>query len=357
MVIHLPTLLEEIQSIQRSFDANILDRIHISSRAHIVFDFHQQIDNLFDSGRVSKLGTSQKGIGPTYSTKTIRNGLRMGDLFSSPEVIREKLSELTGYFTKFHPELKVDVDEVLASTLTDFQKIQQRVVDTVALMDDFMKQNMRVVCEGSNSVMSDIDFGTYPYVTSSNTTPGSASLGLGIPPTKIGKVIGVCKAYTTRAQHWFPSEITGDVANTLVESGHEIGTTSEKPRRVGWIDLVQVKYAADICGFDSLFITKLDALSTFDQIGVVSAYEGVNVEEKGYPSTIEEFKGIKPIVTYVDGWKSSLTLCKCMEDLPPNAKHFLETIRAYVNVPIEFAQIGSQDTILTNADILRVHTY
>ena len=353
MVLHLPTLLEEIKSIQSTFDAAVLARVHISSRAHVVFGFHQEMDNIFDDLRENKLGTSQKGIGPAYSTKTIRNGLRMGDLFSERPVIREKLVELVAYFTKYHPELQVDVDQVLDETLTIFAAIKDRVVDTVAVMDGFMQRKLRIVCEGSNSVMSDIDFGTYPFVTSSNTTPGSACLGLGFPPTKIGKVVGVCKAYTTRAQHWFPSEVDGPVAALLIAKGHEVGTTSNKPRRVGWLDLVQVKHAHSVSGFDSLFITKLDALSGMDRIGVVTGYEGIDVENDGYPSTPEEFASITPIIQHVPGWTGSLASATSIADLPEPARNFNKKIETYIGVPVEFVQIGSQDTVLTDRDIIQ----
>jgi adenylosuccinate synthase len=183
-----------------------------------------------------------------------------------------------------------------------FEVIRSQVVDTVALMSTFLKEDRRIVCEGSNSVMSDIDFGTYPFVTSSNTTPGSASIGLGIPPTKISKIFGVCKAYTTRAQHWFPSVLNSDIAERIREAGNEYGTSEGKPRLVGWLDLVQVKYAAGISGFDSLSITKLDALTGLDRIGLVTAYKGINVDEDGYPATEDAFSVLSQLLsTWKDG--------------------------------------------------------
>ena len=360
MVIHLPTLLSEIESIQGSFDPHVMDRIYISSRAHIVFDLHQVVDTMFEELRENRLGTSQKGIGPAYSTKTIRNGLRMGDLFSSDSVIKEKITELVTYFTRFTLSeaitgAVIDPEKILADHLRMFAKIQHRVVDTVALLDKFQKDKLSIVCEGSNSVMSDLDFGTYPFVTSSNTTPGSASIGLGIPPTRITKVLGVCKSYTSRPQHWFPSILDQDhpAAAQLVSRGHEFGTSGGKPRRVGWIDLVQVKYVSDISGFDSLFITKLDALTGLSDIGIVTGYSNFNVLESGFPSTIEEFERIEPIIRYMPGWTESLQNVTRISQLPHNAIGFLRFIELFVGVPVEYVQLGTPQTVLTDRDIIR----
>ena len=360
MVIHLPTLLSEIDLIQNSFDPDVLNRIYISSRAQIVFDIHQSVDTMFDDLRENRLGTSQKGIGPAYSTKTIRNGLRMGDLFSSESVIKEKITELVTYFTRFTTSEAitgsvVDPSKILAEHMRMFSGIRHCVVDTVSMLDSFRNQNLSIICEGSNSVMSDLDFGTYPFVTSSNTTPGSASIGLGIPPTKISKVLGVCKSYTSRPQHWFPSVLPASdpIATQLVARGHEFGTTGEKPRLVGWLDLVQVKYAADISGFDSLFITKLDALTGLSRIGLVTSYSNFDVSENGYPSTIESFERIQPVIEYLEGWSEPLNTVARISDLPANAKSFLKFIEAYVNVPIEYVQLGTPETVLTSRDIIR----
>ena len=359
MVIHLPTLLNEIREIQASFDKDVLDRIYISTRAHIVFDFHLDMDNIFEALRGgSKIGTTQKGIGPAYSTKTIRNGIRMGDLFSDPQTVREKVLELIKYFEKYHAGLEVNVDEVLSQTLSAFEILRPRVIDTVALMAKFIKDKKRLVCEGANSVMSDIDFGTYPYVTSSNTTPGAASVGLGVPPTKIGRVIGVCKSFTSRTQHWFPSVLdpnapeTVDICRAIIQRGQEYGTTSNKPRRVGWLDLVQLKYSCDISGFDSLLLTKLDALSGLEKIGVVVGYKNWNVDQDGFPSSFEDFVTIVPEIEYMDGWSGSLGNIKSFSELPDNAKAFVARIEAFVKCPIDRIQLGAPETLLTNADII-----
>ena len=360
MVIHLPTLLNEIEAIQGSFDPHVMDRIYISSRAHIVFDLHQLVDTMFEELRENRLGTSQKGIGPAYSTKTIRNGLRMGDLFSSDSIVKEKVNELVTYFTRFSLSEAIsgsviDVDKICADHMRMFGRIRDCVVDTVALLDKFQKQNLSIVCEGSNSVMSDVDFGTYPFVTSSNTTPGSASIGLGIPPTKISKVVGVCKSYTSRPQHWFPSILppTNPEAIQLVDRGHEIGTSGGEARKVGWLDLVQVKYAADISGFDSLFITKLDALTGLSQIGIVTAYSNFDVSTNGYPSSIEKFETLEPVIEYLAGWSEPLNQVSQISHLPPNAKSFLKFIETFTGVPVEFVQLGCPETVLTDKDIIR----
>lgn len=342
MVIHLPTLLKEIREIESTFDKDIMNRIFISSRAHVVFDFHLEMDRVFDELRGSKLGTTLKGIGPAYSTKTIRNGIRMADLSSDSATLHDKIRDLIQYFEKFHTGLKVDVEEVVFSTLSVFKAIEPRVVDTVALMSNFMKEGKAIVCESADSVMSDIDFGTYPFVTSANTTCGAASVGLGIPPTKIGTVIGVCKSFTSRTQHWFPSVLdpASQEAKHLIEKGKEIGTTSNRPRRVGWLDLVQLKYACDISGFDSLLLTKLDALSGLDKIGMVTGYSNFNVDVDGYPSSIEDYMKIEPVVEYMDGWKEPLSSVSSFTDLPETAKQFIARIEKFVECPVMRIQVG-----------------
>jgi adenylosuccinate synthase len=349
MVIHLPTLVEEIRAIEGSFDPNLLDRLHVSSRAQIVFDFHLGMDHIFEDLRGSKIGTTQKGIGPAYSTKTIRNGIRIGDLFGEKTVLKDKLSELVSYFVKYHAGLNVDVESELATTMKAFSYIESRVVDTVSLMARFMTQKKRIICEGANSVFSDIDFGTYPYVTSSNTTVGAASVGLGISPTKLTNIIGVCKSYTSRSQHWFPSvfESADPIAKRIITRGKEVGTTSNKARRVGWLDLVQVKYGQDISGFDSLMLTKLDALSGLDKIGLVVAYKGMDVDSNGYPSTIEEFERIEPVVEFMDGWSEELgqQSIKSFDDLPVNAKNYIARIEQFVGVQITRLQLRGNDII------------
>ncbi len=353
MMIHLPTLIEEIEAIQEHFDPHVLDRVYISTRAHVVFDFHQKADNLFDDLRENKLGTTQKGIGPGYSTKTIRNGMRFGDLFSDREVVAEKVAELVSYFSKYsefrQKYVPHDVDSVVCSELGMFEKIKHRVVDTVAVMDGFFRSGLKIVCEGSNSVMSDLDFGTYPYVTSSNTISGSACIGLGFPPTKISRTIGVCKAYTTRAQHWFPSMFSAgqmvSIGTKISALGNEVGTTCKVPRKLGWLDLVQLKYAAEVCGFDALMVTNLEALSGVEKVGIVSKYDNFDVAHCGYPSTQDEFRRIEINggVVYVDGWaEGSLAKVERYSELPEQVKVFLEMIEGATAVPVHFVQIAGR---------------
>lgn len=358
MVIHIPTLVQEIHQIETLYDKDVLQRIFISSRAHVVFDFHLEMDHVFENLRGSKIGTTQKGIGPAYSTKTIRNGIRFADLMGDKEALRERLFDLMRYFEKYHTGLHVDVERVLSETLASFSRIRERVVDTVSLMCGFIKQNRKIVCEGANSVMSDIDFGSYPYVTSCNTTVGAASVGLGIPPTKLGNIIGVCKSFTSRTQHWFPSVMdpnapeTKEICQRIILRGQEVGTTSNKPRRVGWLDLVQVKYAQDITGFDSFMLTKLDALSGLEKVGVVTGYKNIDVASCGYPSTGEEFRTAEPVIEFMDGWSESLEAVTCINDLPANAKSFISKIEEFVGVPITRVQLGAAKTLLTDRDII-----
>ena len=349
MVIHLPTLVQELKKIQSAFDPKVLERIHISNRAHVVFDFHQEMDNVFENLRGSKLGTSQKGIGPAYSTKTIRNGIRIGDLMGDRDTLKDKLTEVVRYFEKYNTGLHVDIDSAFVDTMNAFSFIQDRVTDTVSLMARFINSDKRIVCEGANSVFSDIDFGTYPYVTSSNTTVGAASVGLGIPPTRITNIIGVCKSYTTRTQHWFPSVLDSldPVSQEITIRGKEFGTTSNQPRRIGWLDLVQVKYAQDLSGFDSLMLTKLDALSGLSgRIGLVVAYKGIDVDKEGYPSTIEEFNRIEPIIDFMDGWdENSLRNVESFSDLPHNAKAYIDRIEKFIGVEITRIHLRDNEII------------
>ena len=367
MVLHLPSLLRELDEIKASLDPEILARTFISTRAHIVFDFHRVVDTLFDGLRENRLGTTQMGVGPAYSTKTIRNGLRMGDLFSDRSVVREKIQELVTYFAKYSEfdATRVDVDKIVDDHLKYLELLRPCIVDTVALMATHLADKHTIVCEGANSVMSDLDFGTYPYVTSSNTTPGSASIGLGIPPTKISKIIGVCKAYTTRSQHWFPSRLDmateGATIAHIVAAGNEHNTRrpsqSAAPvpsRHVGWLDLAQVKYATGVCGFDCIALTKLDVLTGLPRIGLVTSYSNWDVESRGYPATDEEFHRLQPCVEYLPGWTESLSGIKSFAELPEAAKVFVARIQEVLATPVEYIQIGAPETVLSDRDVLHI---
>lgn len=343
-VVHLQSLVDELTALETSIDPELISRVYISTRAHVLFDFHQEMDVFFANLNENHIGTAGSGTGPTYSTKSIRNGIRFGDLLNSDRLtIVQKVEELVTYFKQYNKNLCVDIEEVVEETLKIFLRIKPCVEDTVVLMNEFLKQGKRIVCSTADSVMNDIDFGTYPHVGATNTTPGGASVGLGIPPSKITRVIGVCKAFTSReAQHWFPSIVSDPVIVDHLLTRGRAGRS-----RVGWLDLVQLKYASDICGFDSLMLTKLDALSDLEEVGIVSAYEGLDVETDGYPSTMEGFSRIKAKVEFLQGWKQQdLNGIKTRRDLPDQAKEFLRKIETFLGVKIDCIQLDDNKLII-----------
>jgi len=275
VVIHLPGLFDELSKNEAKGMTGWQDRLVISDRAHLVFDFHQQVDGMHEAEKGGKsLGTTKKGIGPCYSSKATRNGIRVSDLLGDYSAFSEKFRAITDFYHRLFPDLKVDVEDELIRYKEYAEKVRPLVKDTVLFLHKALQAGKSVLVEGANAAMLDIDFGTYPYVTSSNCSIGGVLTGLGLPPQTIGDVIGVVKAYTTRVGDGpFPTEQLNDIGDLLQTKGAEIGVTTKRKRRCGWLDLYLLRYTSVVNGYSAICLTKLDILDTLPEIKIGIGYK------------------------------------------------------------------------------------
>jgi adenylosuccinate synthase len=356
-VIHIPALFDEIA------ENNLVDlkgRLMCSNRAHVLFDFHQQVDGLLEQSRGrGGIGTTKKGIGPCYTSKAMRNSIRMGDLLDWEEFTRLYTILADGHESQY-PGLKINRKDELEK----LKPLRERLIrdgmigDTAAIMHEALHQKgHRILTEGANAVMLDIDHGTYPYVTSSSTTAGGVCTGLGLPPTFVDCTIGVVKAYTTRVGAGpFPTELTDDLCGGMVPRGApgteigrimqtvgaEIGVTTGRKRRCGWLDLVVLQYSHMVNGYRFLNITKLDVLNQLSELKLCVAYEldGKPLPRGVIPPNLKDLGRVKPVYRSMPGWQSDISKCKTYSELPIQAKDYLKTIEDVVGIPIKWIGTG-----------------
>jgi adenylosuccinate synthase len=324
-------------------------RLLISDRAHLVLPFHITLDGLHEQARgAGKLGTTRQGIGPAYGDKAARCGLRGHHLLNAetfPALLRERLAganRLTNNLSDRAAQInEIEAKEILAAA----DKLRPYIADTVTYLQDAVAAGKNVLLEGAQGTMLDIDFGTYPFVTSSNTTVGGCCTGSGLPPTKIDEVHGVLKAFTTRVGTGpFPTELSGAEAEALRGDGRnqwdEFGTTTGRPRRCGWLDLVVAKYAAQINGATHLHITKLDVLSAFADIKICVGYSRNGAKVSGYPADLDLLAECEPIYESFAGWNCPLAGAKKIGDLPAAAQKYLTLIADFCGAKIASASYG-----------------
>jgi len=323
-----------------------------------VFDFHQRTDKLKEaelSVNKKAIGTTGKGIGPTYSTKASRSGMRVYHLVNQDPASWEEFK--TRYYRLFNSrqarygEFEYDAEEELARYEKYRDALRPFVVDSVDFMHKGLADKKRILVEGANALMLDLDFGTYPYVTSSPTSIGGVLTGLGIPPKAINNIYGVVKAYTTRVGEGpFPSEQLNSVGETLQDVGAEFGVTTGRKRRCGWLDLVVLKYSTMINGYTSLNITKLDVLDKFKEIQVGVAYHLNGKKLSSFPEDLTELAKVEVQYETLPGWDEDITSIKTYDALPENAKKYLKYIEDYLNVPIQWVGTGpARDSMLEKA--------
>jgi len=351
VVVHLPGLFEEIEKNVVKGLTGWEKRLVISSQAHLVFDFHQKSDGLQEEGRGAKqIGTTKKGIGPTYSSKATRNGLRMCDLVGNFETFTERYKNLTNYYMKRYPELQIDVNADLESLKEYRTRIKPMVHDTVTYMYEALQDpSTKILVEGANATMLDIDFGTYPMVTSSNCSIGGICTGLGIPPKNIGDVYGVVKAYLTRVGGGhFPTECDDVMSETLRTKGGEFGTTTGRPRRIGWLDMVMLRYANMINGFTAIALTKLDILDDLPEVKIGIAYKQNGAYINGFPATQDELAELEVEYEVLPGWQTVTSEVRSFSDLPVNAQKYVRRIEELCGVPVKFIGVGKdRESIIT----------
>ncbi|MCI4376582.1 hypothetical protein PGIGA_G00190120 [Pangasianodon gigas] len=348
VVIHLPGLFEEAEKNERKGKGleGWEKRLVISDRAHIVFDFHQAVDGVQEQERQQQagknLGTTKKGIGPVYSAKAARSGLRICDLLSDFEQFTERYKNLASQYKSMYPSLEIDIDGELEKLKAYVERIKPMVRDGVFFMHEALHgAPKKILVEGANAALLDIDFGTYPFVTSSNCTVGGVCTGLGMPPQNVGEVYGVVKAYTTRVGIGaFPSEQNNEIGELLQTRGKEVGVTTGRKRRCGWLDLVLVKYAHMINGFTALALTKLDILDVFSEIKVGVGYKVDNEFIPYFPANQEVLHKVEVQYETLPGWNSDTSAARTFEELPENAQKYVRFIEEYLKVPVKWIGVG-----------------
>ena len=320
--------------------------IKISDRAHIVFPYHKELDGLAEEARGdNKIGTTKKGIGPCYMDKTERSGIRVCDLMDK-EVFAKKLrlqvdaknKLVTGVYGK---EPMFDFDEIYNEFIVYAEKMKPYVADTTVIVYDAIKANKKVLFEGAQGTLLDLDLGTYPYVTSSHPTSGGFAVGAGVGPNMIKDVVGIVKAYTTRVGEGpFVTELSDETGERIRVQGREFGTVTGRARRCGWFDAVIVKYAARINGITSISFMLLDVLTGFDKIKICTAYKMVDKIINKFPASLEDLAKCEPVYEELDGWNEDLTKVEKFEDLPENAKKYIARIEELIDVNIDLVSVG-----------------
>lgn len=330
----------------------------ISETAHVTMPYHRLIDQASEERRgTHKIGTTKRGIGPTYADKSERTGIRVIDLMN-PKELRKQLQWAINYknviLEKLYDLPPLDSEQVIDQYLAYAERLRPHVVDTSLKIYDAIQRRRNILFEGAQGTLLDLDHGTYPYVTSSNPVAGGACIGTGVGPTMIDRVIGVAKAYTTRVGEGpFPTELNGEMGDLLCDRGAEFGTTTGRRRRCGWFDAVIGRYAVRINGMDCLAITKLDVLDELEEIKVCVAYEIDGERCENFPSSSRRFARCRPIYQTLPGWKQSTAHCRKLDDLPKQALNYLKFLAELTEVPIAIVSLGAsrEQTIIVEDPI------
>ena len=342
-VIDPQVLIEEIEQL-KALNVTV-DNLYISQTAHITMPYHRKIDRASEESRGDyKIGTTGRGIGPTYADKSERTGIRVLDLMN-PDQLRKQLGWTIEYknviLEKLYNLPPLDPEKVIEEYLKYAEFLKPFVVDSSLKIYDAVKEKKNILFEGAQGTLLDLDHGTYPYVTSSNPIAGGACVGAGVGPTTIDRVIGVAKAYTTRVGEGpFPTELNDGVGQLLGEIGAEFGTTTGRRRRCGWFDAVIGRYAVRINGLDCLAITKLDVLDKLEEIKVCVAYEIDGEICNHFPTNASQFANCKPVYKTLPGWQESTTGCRSLSDLPKKALTYLKYMAELMKVPIAIVSVG-----------------
>ena len=318
-------------------------RLLISHNAHLIMPYHKQLDVMREQG-LGKIGTTGRGIGPAYIDKAMRNGIRIVDLLDRDVLARKitaNLEEKNKILTKVYGETTIDVDRIIAEYQEFDTQIDPYVTDTAVYLNRALAGGQRIIAEGAQGALLDVDHGTYPYVTSSNPTSGGACTGLGIPPTAVDDIVGIVKAYCTRVGNGpFPTELTDATGERLRTLGHEFGSTTGRPRRCGWSDAVALKYSAMINGITRIAVTKLDVLDTFDEIRICVAYELNGKRLKSFPTDLATLERITPVYESFPGWRTSLAQARAPGDLPAEARAYLAAMERLTGTAVWIVSVG-----------------
>ena len=355
VVVDPKVLLSEMQGL---VDRGVsCERLRVSTDAHLIMPHHRALDVVTERhlGK-SKIGTTGRGIGPAYADKVARRGIRAQDLLD-PDGLREKLEvvlhEKNQILVKVYNRRAIDADAVVEEYAAYGEALRPHLADTRALLTDALQREEYVLLEGSQGTLLDIDHGSYPFVTSSSPTAGGACAGSGIGPTRISRVVGILKAYTTRVGEGpFPTELHDEFGERLRQVGGEVGVTTGRPRRTGWFDAVIARYAASVNGLTDFFLTKLDVLSGLERVPVCVAYQ-VGERHETMPAIQSDFASAVPVYEYLDGWEEDISSARSVDDLPAAAQRYIHAIEELSGVPVSAVGVGPrQDQTLVVRDVL-----
>ena len=322
------------------------DNLRISDRAHVILPYHIELDRLQEEAKGDKkIGTTIKGIGPAYMDKAARVGIRIADLLDREvfeERLRINLEDKNRQFTKLYDANPMNFEEIFEEYYEYGQQIKQYVCDTSVLLNDALDNGKRVLFEGAQGVMLDIDQGTYPFVTSSNPLAGGVTIGSGVGPSKVTKVVGVCKAYTSRVGDGpFPTELFDEIGSRIREVGREYGTTTGRPRRVGWFDSVVMRHSKRVSGITNLCLNSIDVLTGLETVKICVAYRKSNGEEiSHYPASLVELGQCEPVYEELPGWTEDITGCRTLDELPIEAQNYVRRVSELVGVKISTFSVG-----------------
>lgn len=343
VVVNPKSLVKELAYLH---DAGITtDNLRISDRAHVILPYHIKLDQLQEDAKGdNKIGTTIKGIGPAYMDKAARVGIRIADLLDKEifaERLKTNLEQKNREFTKMYEVDPIDFQDIFEEYYDYGQQIKKYVTDTSVILNDALDAGKRVLFEGAQGVMLDIDQGTYPYVTSSNPVAGGVTIGSGVGPSKISKVVGVCKTYTSRVGDGpFPTELNDEIGHQIREVGHEYGTTTGRPRRVGWFDSVVMRHSRRVSGLTNLSLNSIDVLTGLDEVKICVAYDLDGERIDYYPASLETLQRCTPIYETLPGWSEDITGVRHLDDLPETAKNYVRRVSELVGVKISTFSVG-----------------
>lgn len=353
VVVDPKAFITEIETLEQK--GGKTDHIFISRRAHVIMPYHILLDTYREEEQGGvQIGTTKKGIGPCYEDKIARVGIRMIDLLN-PEILRKKIEKnlkiKNALFEKYFEKPILDVESIYQEYLKIGERLKERIVDTELELNEAIKDGKNILFEGAQALMLDIDFGTYPYVTSSSPSTGGVCAGAGVPPTALENLIGVAKAYTTRVGNGpLPTELDNDLGEKIRQVGGEFGATTGRPRRTGWLDLVSLKHACMINGINNLVITKLDVLTGLETLKIATRYKTEDGKIIDYfTSSTTKLYQYEPVYEELKGWKEDITMARSYDELPKNAQKYIEFIEEYLGINVCLVSVGPE----RNQNIIR----
>ena len=353
-VVDLGFLKQELEMLNKK---NInTDKLVISPNAHLVMPYHKLLDELIEESLgENKIGTTKKGIGPCYADKIQRKGIRVQDLLDKnifDQKVKNNIDETNLTLTKIYNQAPLVAEKIIEEFNDYVEMVSSHVADTSLLIANAIKNNKTILFEGAQGTLLDIDHGTYPFVTSSNTSSANAAIGSGVGPKNLDRIVGVTKAYISRVGSGpFLTEQENEIGDYLIEKGAEFGVVTGRRRRCGWLDLISLKYSVRINSLTELFITKLDVLSGLEELKLCVGYENENEVTTDYPYDQNILNTAEPVYENLDGWTEDITSVKKFDDLPENAKKYINAIEDFIEVPITFISVGperNQNIVITD---------